>query len=94
VKLVLALRRSEKLPMIDDVELGTLADTDRAPMGPGWNLRRLNGSKDTHQLLVATYFADAATAPLIDRARRADGLCNSGDTEQTMAESVFCREAN
>ncbi len=80
--------------MIDDMDLGTLADTDRTPMGPEGNLRRLDGSKDTHQLLVATYLVHAATAPLIDRARLADDLCKSGDAEQAMAETVFCREAN
>src|SRR6266567_43177 len=41
VKLIFTLRRSEKLPMMDDVELGTLADTHRTPMRPDWDLQRL-----------------------------------------------------
>src|SRR5450759_2820761 len=94
VKLVFTLRRSEKLPMIDDVELGTLADTHRATMGPDWNLQRLEGGKYTHQLFLPTYLVDAGTARLIDRACRTADVCKSGYSEQTMAEAVFCRETD
>ena len=94
VKLVFTLRRSQKLPMIDDVELGTLADTHRATMGPDWNLQRLEGGKYTHQLFLPTYLVYAGTAGAIVRARGTAALCKSGYAEQTMAEALLCRETN
>src|ERR1700687_3207069 len=86
--------RSEKLPMIDDEELGTLADTHRTRMGPDRNLQRLEGSKYAHQLLLATYLVDAGTARSIDRALQTADLCKSGYAEQTMAETMPCRETD
>src|ERR1700682_409154 len=65
VKLVFTLRRSEKLPMMDNVELGTLADTHRTPMRPDWDLQRLDGGQYTHQLFLPTYLVDARPAPPI-----------------------------
>ena len=93
-KLVFTLRRSEKLPMMDNVELGTLADTHRTPMRPDWDLQRLDGAKYTHQLFLPPYLVDAGTARSIDRARRTAALCKSGYAEQKMAEAVFCGETN
>ncbi len=92
VKLVFTLRRSEKLPMIDNVELGTLADTHWTPMRPDRDLQRLEGGKYTHQLFLPTYLVYAGTARSIDRTRRTADVCKSGYAEQTMAETVSCRE--
>ena len=94
VKLVVTMRRSQKLPMIDNMDLGTFADTHRAPMGPDRNLQWLEGGKCTHQLLLPTYLVYAGAARSIDRARRTADLCKSGYAEQTMAEAVFRGETN
>ncbi len=94
VKLVFTLRGSEKLPMIDNVDLGTLADTHRTAMRPDWDLQWLDGGKYTHQLFLPTYLVYAGTARSIDRACPTAALCKFGYAEQTMAEAVFGGETN
>src|SRR5229473_2973266 len=71
IEFAFALRRSEKLPMIDHMDIGTLADTHRTVMRPHWNRQRLEDGEYAHQLLFATDLAYARTTLLIGRARQA-----------------------
>ena len=94
IEFAFALRRSEKLPMIDDVDIGTLADAHRTVMRPQWNRQRFEGGEYAHQLPLAINLAYACTSLSIDRARQAAYFCKSGQGKQTMTEPVFCRETN
>ena len=94
MKLAFVLRCSEKSPIVDNVDVGTLADANGTAMGPHRDSQWPESPENTHQLFLSVYPPYTAAAFSIYRARRAAGSREPRYAEQAMAQAVLCREAN
>ena len=85
IQVAFALRGSEEMPFIENVNIRTLADADGPPIRPERHPRWFESYIYAHQLPTVCDLSHARNAWLADGARRTRRLCEAGDTQQEMA---------